>query len=325
VIPVNDAPVASNQSVTTAEDTAVGVTLGATDIDSGSLTFSIVAAPGHGSLVGTPPNVTYTPAANYYGADAFTFRATDGSLNSNTATVSITITPVNDPPVANPDGPILVTVGATQFINVLANDTDVDGNALTIASVTQGAHGTVVVATNGGVTGLNYTANATFVGTDTFTYTINDGAGGAATANVTTTSQFGFNGLLSPYQPPPKTNNAGSSVPIVWQYTDSSGTAIDTSQQLPTVTFIKLGGASLNISNCTGGTETGPTYVNTDSPGNSYFQYFGVSNPHPTAGANTWQFNWQSPAAPGGVGCYNARITLNVNGQVNGPFKIKLK
>ena len=86
----------------------------------------------------TPPNVTYTPAGNYYGADAFTFRAGDGSLSSNIATVSITVTPVNDPPVANPDGPVPVMIGATQFVNVLANDTDVDGNALTIASVRRG-------------------------------------------------------------------------------------------------------------------------------------------------------------------------------------------
>ena len=325
VTPVNDAPVAGSQTVTTAEDTSVAIALGATDIDSATLTFSIVATPGHGSVVGTPPNVTYTPAGNYYGADAFTFRAEDGSLSSNIATVSITVTPVNDPPVANPDGPVPVMIGATQFVNVLANDTDVDGNALTVTSVTQGSHGTVAIATNGGVTGVNYTASSTFVGTDTFTYTIGDGAGGTATASVAITSQFGFNGLLSPYQAPPKTNNAGSSVPIVWQYTNASGAAVDTSSMLPTVTFVKLGGASLNSNNCTGGTETGPSYVNTDTPGNSFFQYFGVSNPHPTAGANTWQFNWQSPAAPSGVGCYNARVILNVNGQVNGPFKIKLK
>ena len=65
-----------------------------------TLTFSIVTPPAHGTLTGTLPNVTYTPAANYNGPDSFTFRASDGSLVSNTATVSITVAPVNDAPVA---------------------------------------------------------------------------------------------------------------------------------------------------------------------------------------------------------------------------------
>src|SRR6185295_11534353 len=64
-----------------------------TDVDSSALTYSIEAQPGHGTLTGTAPNVTYTPTTNYNGADNFTFKASDGSLNSNVATVSITVTP----------------------------------------------------------------------------------------------------------------------------------------------------------------------------------------------------------------------------------------
>ena len=64
------------------------------------LTYAIVTGPAHGTLTGTAPNLTYTPAANYNGPDSFTFKANDGSADSNVATVSITVTPVNDAPVA---------------------------------------------------------------------------------------------------------------------------------------------------------------------------------------------------------------------------------
>src|SRR5207247_8017549 len=112
IVAVNDAPVAANQPVTTNEDTAKAVTLAATDIDSTTLTFSIVATPTHGTLgtLGaascTPSGagssctaaVTYTPAANYFGADSFTFRTNDTHVDSNVATVSVTVASVNDLP-----------------------------------------------------------------------------------------------------------------------------------------------------------------------------------------------------------------------------------
>ena len=77
----NSAPVADNQSVGTPEDTAVAITLTATDADSNPLTYSIVSGPSHGTLSGSAPNVTYTPAANYNGPDSFTFKANDGTVN----------------------------------------------------------------------------------------------------------------------------------------------------------------------------------------------------------------------------------------------------
>ena len=74
----NGAPVAAAQSVTTDEDTAVAITLAATDADGDPLTYTIVTAPAHGTLSGTAPSLTYTPAANYNGPDSFTFKANDG-------------------------------------------------------------------------------------------------------------------------------------------------------------------------------------------------------------------------------------------------------
>ena len=101
VTPVNDPPVANAQAVTTAEDTALAITLTGSDADGNPLTYGVLSAPGHGTFSGTAPNLTYTPAANYNGPDSFTFKVNDGTVDSAAATVSITVTPVNDAPVAN--------------------------------------------------------------------------------------------------------------------------------------------------------------------------------------------------------------------------------
>jgi len=102
VIPVNDAPVASNQSVTIPEDTSTNLVLTASDVDSSNLVYAILSGPGHGSTGVLNTNtgaVTYTPSTNYAGPDSFTFTVFDGSLYA-TGTVSIAVTPVNDAPVA---------------------------------------------------------------------------------------------------------------------------------------------------------------------------------------------------------------------------------
>ncbi len=112
---VNDIPMASDGTATTNEDTAKDITLSATDIDGSTLTFSIISDPSQGMLSNLTPalpctingdgsstctaTITYTPDANYNGPDSFTFNVNDGSVDSNTATISITVTPVNDPPV----------------------------------------------------------------------------------------------------------------------------------------------------------------------------------------------------------------------------------
>ncbi|HEX7033946.1 MAG TPA: Ig-like domain-containing protein, partial [Nitrososphaera sp.] len=93
----NDAPVADGQSVTTDEDEDVTFTLTGSDVESSALTFSIVTDPAEGTLSGfnsTTGEVTYTPDANFNGADSFTFVVNDGTDNSTAATVSITVNPV---------------------------------------------------------------------------------------------------------------------------------------------------------------------------------------------------------------------------------------
>src|SRR5207249_6395469 len=85
---VNDAPVSTDQSITTDEDTAKAITLSATDVEGSPLTYMVVNGPAHGTLSGVAPNLAYTPAANCNGPDSFTFKSSDGSLDSNLATVT---------------------------------------------------------------------------------------------------------------------------------------------------------------------------------------------------------------------------------------------
>ncbi len=92
---MNNPPVADDQSVTIVEDVPKAITLTSSDIDGDLVTYSVVSGPLQGTLTGTEPNLTYTPALNSRSSDSFTFKVNDGSVDSNIATVSITITPVN--------------------------------------------------------------------------------------------------------------------------------------------------------------------------------------------------------------------------------------
>ena len=134
-------PVAASQSPSTNEDVALPVTLAATDADGDALTYSIVSGPAHGSLNTLVGNsVTYTPSANYNGPDSFTFQASDGVNSSNTATVSLTVNPVNDAPVATANSATLAE-DTPQSVGLPASD--VDGDGLTYSIVGSPTHGTL--------------------------------------------------------------------------------------------------------------------------------------------------------------------------------------
>jgi len=175
----SQAPVAIDQTVTT--HAAVGITLQATDANAAPPSYSIVTGPAHGTLSGTAPNLTYTPAASYSGPDSFTFRANDGLNDSNTATVSINV--ANAAPTALDDIANAKRMKDVTIV-VLGNDSDADGDALTISSFTQPANGTVVQNADNTFT---FTPDKKFLGTTSFTYTVSDGHGGFATATVTVT------------------------------------------------------------------------------------------------------------------------------------------
>ena len=180
ITPVNDAPVAVSGSAVTAEDALVSITLSATDKDGGLLTYAIVNAPGRGTLSGTAPNLIYRPSADYNGSDSFTFRANDGTANSNTATVSITITPVNDAPVAV-SGSAVTSEGAPVSITLSASDKD--SGSLTYAVVNTPGRGTL----SGTAPNLIYTPSADYNGSDSFTFRANDGTANSNTATVSIT------------------------------------------------------------------------------------------------------------------------------------------
>lgn len=131
----NQPPVAKDAALTTPEDVALPVALTATDPQSDALTYAIVDAPVHGTLSGTAPALVYTPHANYNGADRLTFRANDGASDSNLATVSITVTPVNDPPRITSTAPLLTADNVPYGYPVTAEDIDV-GDALTFSLLT---------------------------------------------------------------------------------------------------------------------------------------------------------------------------------------------
>ncbi len=182
VTAVNDPPVAQNQSATTEEDTPKEITLVATDVDSTTLTYSIVAQPTHGSLSVVAGNkVTYTPTADYFGTDSFTFRASDGTLNSNTATVSITVSAVNDPPVAQNQS---VTTAENTAKEITLVATDVDSTTLTYSILAQPQHGSLSAVSGNKVT---YTPAADYSGADSFTFKANDGSTDSNTASVSIT------------------------------------------------------------------------------------------------------------------------------------------
>lgn len=174
----NEPPDAVNDSYTTDEDTPLvvagpGVLGNDADPDLDPLTAAPGAGPEHGTLtLNGDGSFTYTPDANYFGSDTFTYRASDGLLESDLATVELTIAPVADAPVAVDDSATTDEDGAV-VIDARGNDTDADFNVLTITSVDQGANGSVVINPDGTLT---YTPDADFHGIDSFEYAISDGA-----------------------------------------------------------------------------------------------------------------------------------------------------
>ena len=175
VTPVNDPPVAVRDSYSTAEDAtlsvpSLGVLANDMDFDGDPLSAIIETWPAHGILgQGSMGAFTYVPNANFSGTDSFSYTAYDFlGLSSSPVTVTITVTPVNDAPVANPK---VVTVPEDRLVPVTLSGSDVDGDSLTFAVVQQPAHGTLT----GTAPNLTYTPAANYNGPDSFTFKVSDG------------------------------------------------------------------------------------------------------------------------------------------------------
>ncbi len=205
ISPVNDPPTAENLALTTSENTPVTGTLVATDPEGDQLNAQISVTPVNGDATANGFEVTYTPDADFIGQDVFEVTVTDSSGATDVGTVSITVeesTPVNEPPVAVDDQ--ATTNEMTPItIDVLANDTDVDGGDLWIEAVTNVTGGSAV---NNG-SDITFTPGS--AGTGGFDYQLN----GGSTAHVTVT--------IEPVTTaPPKYLALGDSIPYGEYYTN---------------------------------------------------------------------------------------------------------
>lgn len=240
---VNDTgtdPIAYDDQYVATEDAsfdepAPGVLVNDNSPASNPLTAELVSGVSHGSLqFNADGSFAYTPAANFFGFDAFTYRAVDGTAYSNTATVSIEVTNVSDLPVATndtyngqQDTPLDVAAPG-----VLANDSDVDGDTLTAQLDAQPNNGSVALEANGS---FRYTPVAGFFGADSFTYVALAPDGSSAPATVT------IDVAPKPNSPPVANNdiartrrNTPVTIPVLNNDTDSDGTLVPGSVQVST-------------------------------------------------------------------------------------------
>ncbi|WP_233081720.1 Ig-like domain-containing protein [Rheinheimera soli] len=230
VVSSNEAPVATNRSATLEEDTSLSLTLTAQDPDQDELTFEIVTQPEHGTATLQGAVLVYTPEQDFNGTDSIDFIAKDAELSSNIATISLTVTAVNDNPVVLDDSYSQQRTNNNQYLlNVLANDTDVDGDTLTIDGASSSV-GTVTFSAEG----LIVTVPDRYVGPVSLRYTVTDGNGGRASANVSLIIEGG----------------AAADLPVITVPADIevNATALFTRVPLGTATAVDRNGRRLRVS-----------------------------------------------------------------------------
>jgi VCBS repeat-containing protein len=311
---VADAPVAEDAVVPTDEDIAVSSTLIATDADEGDvLTFVLVTGATNGTAVVDPDgSFTYTPAADFNGTDTFTFKANDGDptyLDSNTATITITVAADNDAPVAV-DADYQVFENTPLAGALVASD--VDGDPLTYSVATPPSFGGVTIDPATGA--FTYTPNDRYLGGDSFTFTATDTSDATGTGLITINvidpvPNWNFIGFDTPWRPNYKVN-AGSAIPLKWTYTDpDTGAVVDSSMAEP----------EIRITAYVPCNSTGDPLTWIEDPGSSDLRYFD----------GDWQFNWDTVDLD--AGCYFLSIYHPTTDQLDDvsedgdPLRIELK
>ncbi len=178
----NQPPVATAQSLPLPENSSTNITLTGSDPQGDPLTFTVLTQPAHGTLSGTPPSVTYKPATNYFGSDAFTFKVNNGIMDSSPATVSLAVTQVFYPPTA-------IAQTLTNFENatlpVTLTGSDPQGYALSFSVLTPPGHGSL----SGTAPNLTYQPATNYYGNDSFTFLVNDGFSNSLPATVSITNK----------------------------------------------------------------------------------------------------------------------------------------
>lgn len=183
VAAVNDAPVAHAQTLETEEGSPLALTLAASDVDGDAVTFEVVDGPTGGTLSGTAPNLIYTPAAGFIGADSFTFVASDGTTVSAPVAVSISVTEINAPPAADP---LAISTDEDTSVPVTLSGSDPEGEPITYEVLSGPTYGSL----SGTAPHLTYTPDANHHGSDSFTYRVSDGenVSGSATVSISVAS-----------------------------------------------------------------------------------------------------------------------------------------
>jgi hypothetical protein len=278
IAPVVTVPANATLEAGTAAGTAYTFAASATDNVDGTLAASCAPASGSTFALGTT---------------TVNCSATDNAGNTGTNSFTVTVVDTIDPGLTIPANVVTLSSpgGTSASVTYSASANDLGQSLVVTCSSAVGAVNT-------------YPATQDFpIGTTTVTCSTDDLRGNTVSGSFTVTvaASYGILGPLSPYQAPPKTYNSGSSIPISWKYV-IAGVAVSSAPPVwvPQVRFVKVLNWGRTCSG-TGGTEStlpADTFLNTNTPGNSFFQY--------SAASFTWKLNWDSPAQPGS--CWNIYI-----------------
>lgn len=242
VSPINDAPLAMGQNISLERNQGGVIFISATDVENSPLTYTVINQPSNGVLTGTLPNITYTPNNNYVGSDSFSYKVNDGSIDSNVATINVTISFNNQAPVVTNE---TYTVDEDQILNDALTGTDANSDSLTFAVVNQPGHGTLSLSANGS---FSYQPDPNYSGSDFFTYKASDGNSDSNVSLVTIT--------INPLNDLPVANDSSISVAEDTFYTGNL-TATDADNNNLIYSVVTQGGkGSVVINNSSNGSFT---------------------------------------------------------------------
>ena len=284
VNPINDKPVITTTVISAIEDNVTNVQIEASDAENDTLTYTVVSAPTSGTLtLSSQGAASYTPGTNFFGSDSFQVKANDGTIDSDTVTISINIAPVNDTPVVDDAS---FTVDEDTLLAGQLSGSDVENQTLTFIVVTPPSNGTLTLNTDGS---FEFSPNTDFNGQDSFEVKANDGTddGAAKTIDVT----------VNPVNDTPTTQNQSVSVVSGSSF---SGTLSSTDVDGDTLTYsvdTTTTNGTLNLS-----TNGSYTYTpNQSYTGNDSFS-FTVSDPSGASASATVSINVTTPPSSGGGG-----------------------